>query len=863
MSRSDDAVARLAVSVADGEAIDWNRVEADLEQKERRLLRHLRLVESIASLHRTTPAEAVSELEPAAPEPAGPRWGPLVVLERVGEGSSSDVYRAWDSGLHRHVALKLLREDGVGASDADVRTLDEGRRLARVRHPNVVHVYGAEKHDGRVGLWMELVVGESLDEIITSRGPFSAREAAGIGQDLCAALAAVHEKNLIHRDIKAQNVVRESGGRIVLMDFGTGEELQRNLGTNRLVGTPLYLAPEVFRGEAASIQSDLYSLGVLMFYLVTGDFPVKAESMETLARAHVEHQVQHLGDLRPDISHAFIRTVERALRSDPADRYRTAGEFGAALRDSFVAADSITPAVLAPVRMTPARRLSYSVIASALMAAIIAIIVWTMASGTAKVPTIAVLPFVDASNPSAPSPLTEALTEQMISTLGQIDTLQVISNASVARFRNTDTPLGTVGNTLGADAVLSPTVRAVGGKENPTHLRVDAKLFAAGTGALLWQGMIEREIGDSLGLQSELARRIADEVRVAVTPAAARRLTQSLATSQPAAEAYFRGLQLLNQLSVDRTPKAIEAFQRTAKLDPQYAPAHVGLARSYINLGFLGAIAHMEARARALAAVNRALAIDGDSPEAQSVLADLKFYYDWDWSGAEEAYRRSIELNPSSSYTRAQYARYLAAARRFDEAVSQAQRAAHLDPLSSSAASTTALMFYYQRDYAAALRSSEAALALDPQSAGVHYVRARIHAALGDLAPAIAENERAIALSGEPAPSWRAHLVALQVASAKQTDVSTQVDQLLGDVATRRERLSTEHLAYIYLAAGDRYEGSLSDRAGSRRSQSGPLVARRRPSRGRLEGRTAFPGASDPFGREMIGVIRSYLLGRT
>ena len=154
-----------------------------------------------------------------------------------------------------------------------MRLLEEARRLARVRHTHVVQVYGAEQHDGRVGLWMELVRGESLEQTVQTRGVFGAREAALIGLDLCAALAAVHGAGLLHRDVKAQNVMRESGGRLVLMDFGTGEELS---GTNRLVGTPLYLAPEIFRGQRASVQSDLYSVGVLLFYLVTGKFPVNA-----------------------------------------------------------------------------------------------------------------------------------------------------------------------------------------------------------------------------------------------------------------------------------------------------------------------------------------------------------------------------------------------------------------------------------------------------------------------------------------------------------------------------------------------------------------------------------------------------------
>jgi serine/threonine protein kinase len=265
----DRALADLAASVADGTAVDWRAADAQ-GPRVRRLARHLRLVDSIAALHRSIAPEALVDTlsEPTA-APGGKPWGRLVLLERVAEGSSGEVYRAWDSELHRDVALKLLH--GGGAADAHERVLGEARRLARIRHQHVVHVYGAEQHGGTVGLWMELVRGTSLERLVQERGPLGPNEAVLIGLDVCAAVAAVHGAGLLHRDIKAQNVMREDGGRIVLMDFGTGEELA---GTNRIVGTPLYLAPEIFRGQRASVQSDVYSVGVLLFYLVTGAYPV-------------------------------------------------------------------------------------------------------------------------------------------------------------------------------------------------------------------------------------------------------------------------------------------------------------------------------------------------------------------------------------------------------------------------------------------------------------------------------------------------------------------------------------------------------------------------------------------------------------
>ena len=311
-----------AASVADGAPVDWVSAESRADADSRRLVRHLRLVESIASLHRSIPSieaddshirsAAVSDRS-SAPGPAVGEWGRLSLLDRIGQGTSCEVYRAWDTALQREVALKLLHDEGDHA-EAHGRILEEARRLARIRHAHVVQVYGAEHHDNRVGLWMELVRGQSLEEVLQARGPFGAREAALIGLDLCAALAAVHGAGLLHRDIKAQNVMRESGGRLVLMDFGTGEELS---GTNRLVGTPLYLAPEIFRGQRASVQSDLYSLGVLLFYLVTGKFPVVAASMEELAVAHAQRRRQSLRDSAPGLAGSVCRDRRTRTRQRP------------------------------------------------------------------------------------------------------------------------------------------------------------------------------------------------------------------------------------------------------------------------------------------------------------------------------------------------------------------------------------------------------------------------------------------------------------------------------------------------------------------------------------------------------------------
>src|SRR5688500_5498384 len=274
----------LAESVADGTRVDWEAAETHATGDEREVIRQLRVLSELAGLHRTLPViDDASEQPPVLsrgplarhsgkreggkPEiPAIGSWGHLALLERLGDGSFGDVYRAWDRQLERDVALKLLRGQ---ASEDDPRTSRiaiEGRLLARVRHPNVISVHGVAVNDGRVGLWMELVRGATLEQLLQQRGPFSAREAALIGIDLCRALAAIHAAGLIHRDVKAQNVMREDGGRIVLMDLGTGRESGGPTDPSAdMAGTPLYLAPEIFAGGSASVRTDIYGLGVLLY----------------------------------------------------------------------------------------------------------------------------------------------------------------------------------------------------------------------------------------------------------------------------------------------------------------------------------------------------------------------------------------------------------------------------------------------------------------------------------------------------------------------------------------------------------------------------------------------------------------------
>ncbi len=315
----------LIEALAQGEAVDWQEAESSARSgEEREQIRALAAISEVATFHHTWLAAGgvlgdLDEDETQDDEvPAS--WGELEILERVGRGSFGDVYKAREPQLDRIVALKLIRAS-ARTPEREAETLREGRLLAKVRHPNVATVHGAAGANGRVGFWMEFLEGKNLAEILTEAGPFEAREAAQIGIALCRALAAVHAQGIVHRDVKAQNVVREVDGRIVLTDFGVGRE-STSLESEEpsLSGTPLYLASELFEGKPPSPASDLYALGVLLFYLVTGEFPIQGSSFDELRTAHRDRKRRWLKELRKDLPGTFVAAVERALDRDPEKR---------------------------------------------------------------------------------------------------------------------------------------------------------------------------------------------------------------------------------------------------------------------------------------------------------------------------------------------------------------------------------------------------------------------------------------------------------------------------------------------------------------------------------------------------------------
>lgn len=292
-----------------------------------------------------TQALHAPSLSPPAAPPATPTdpiltvWGPFENLSLLGRGGFGAVYRAWDPRLQREVALKLLRPKAEASGQGML--LDEARMMARIRHPNVVPVYGVEAHGGRIGFWSELIQGKTLAALVAEQGPMGARECALAGVEICRALGAVHSAGLLHHDIKAENVMREQGGRILLMDFGLSHISGQGLTG---AGTPVYMAPEMWNGAPAAITTDIYALGVLLYHLTTGRFPYPSRSLAELRDAVAGGKRVPLLDARPGLPASLARVIERACEPDPQRRPHSAGLLGLSLSEFLAAPETATPA---------------------------------------------------------------------------------------------------------------------------------------------------------------------------------------------------------------------------------------------------------------------------------------------------------------------------------------------------------------------------------------------------------------------------------------------------------------------------------------------------------------------------------------
>jgi eukaryotic-like serine/threonine-protein kinase len=849
---------QVVESLADGNDIDWAALEGRVDSADdRRVLEQLKILARIAEVHRShanepeepplirsrgfggnsfggkvipmpvpaaeaLPANAAPPLTatqvalpPALIPPGQTRWGHLELHERIGEGTFGEVYRARDTQLDREVAVKLLRVGGLSTDRQTRRVLREGRSLARVEHDNVVAVYGAEAHEGRVGLWMELIRGATLEQLLRAHGPFSAREAALIGQDLCSAVAAVHNTGLVHRDIKAQNVMREEGGRLVLMDFGAGQPAGDNAAAavGRLTGTPLYLAPEVLAGGDSTPQSDIYSIGVLLYHLVTNDYPARANSLQELREAHAQGRRTHLHDARPELPRGLIQVIERATDADAQRRYQTAGEMQAAL-DRFLASpddrdsDDLSwipmpkPLVARLRRMGRTRALALAVAAGVTCLALGAGIAWqtfrhTSTLGVTGPPNV--IAVIDLTRGNGVADYEAAgVTEGIHDLLSTSDALRVVSRRSVQVVSQKQLSTPELAERLGADTLIEGRLERVA-----EQYQLSLRLIRAGSDQSVALGTFSAPILQRLNLSQPAAEAVAKALRTPLPATLRARLHATGVLASDAQEKYARARYYLNTAgSWDHRNLSARLFEEAIVIAPDFAEAHSGLARTYYAMA---AQPREDAEARLVQArehAEQALQLDSTLPEAHAVLGVVSFY-DWRWEDAEREFTKAVMLSPSHEFAVERYAMFLAARGRVQEGITQLIKLRRLDPLSPFVAYSLASLLTYDGRYDDALVEVQRARSLDPSDLAVHVVRGRVLSAAGRYDDAIDSFRRA--LGSVAGVRYALAEIGAAEAGAGRRGEAIRIARQLEDETARapEERLQPELIGYLYAQLGD------------------------------------------------------------
>jgi serine/threonine-protein kinase len=666
---------------------------------------------------------------------------------------------------------------------------------------------------------MDFIRGRTLEQLIRERGVFSAREAMLIASDLCRALSAVHKAGLLHRDLKAQNVMREDGGRIVLMDFGTGRELvpAGPEPVRDFAGTPLYLAPEILRGKPATARSDVYSLGVLLFRLVTGEYPVAGRSLRDVTAAHERGAHVAVTDLRPDLPDAFVQVLNRALASDPQARFETAGAMEQALsRVLGQETPGTDPGVLTPAERTPTpavvpaaappgRRVWPWGLAAAALLVLLATGGLLVATGVLQPSRwfgngklrIAVLPFENQTGDTTADLLCDGVADALVANLSQIRALEVVATTTTRLYKGTKLSTQAIGAELDAEYLVEGKLY-----RQQDVLRLFVNVIRVANQKIEVSRQLDRDqMLGVLAYQGDVARVIADTIKVTVTEAEGTRLAARPVVNQAAMDLYLKGIDRLVAPYKPDVEEAVRLLEAAIRTDERLVPAHIHLADAYIRLANVStSIPRDESIRRARVSAQQALSLSPDQAGAYVALARVRQYFDWDWQGAEEAFKRALDVNPSSADAAGYYAMFLAAFERFDEALAQSDRARVLDPGPVVRTTSYAAILNYARKPDDALAEIRSALSRDPSSVTGHYTLGLMLATKGDYDAAIAAIEKSVEgyrEVGRLADLARVHALAGHRAEAERILAEMSAASAAG------ARFSPDKPAFVYAALGD------------------------------------------------------------
>jgi len=691
---------------------------------------------------------------------SGSRLGPYEIIAPIGAGGMGEVYKARDTRLDRTVAIK------IGSPQFVSRFEREARAIAALSHPHICALYDI----GPDYLVMEYIEGEPL------KGPLPADKGLPLALQMAGALAEAHRKGIIHRDLKPNNILVTAAG-IKLLDFGLAKQQSQaaaadvtasltEVGT--IVGTVAYMSPEQAEGKPVDARSDIFSFGLVLYEMLSGQKAFSGETALSTMVAILHHEPRPL-QTAPE----FASIIERCLRKSVSERFQTMAEVIAALEEA------------------------------------------SEGKGGEPAPSIAVLPFANMSADKENEYFSDGLAEEIINALTQVPGLKVTARTSAFSFRGKDVKIADIARELGVAHVLEGSVRKAGNR-----IRVTAQLIKAADGFHIWSERYDRELIDVFAIQDEISAAIVDQLKANLTGRSPQPLVKRATTDPAAYEAFLEGRHHWYRLTPSSVAKAREYFARAAAIDPDYAPAHVGLAECFFMRAGMGSEEPRTALPKVAEAARRALALDEANADAHSMLAHFYLLFEYNWNASEQHFRRALELAPASLHVRFPYGFwYLRGTGRFEDASREMDRGIEQDPLAVNNHYGKASVLMMQRRYAAAAASIRRGLEIEPHYLVGMVLFAYALASDGRFDEAISAAERLVQIHGR----WPVTLAALGEVYA-MAGRGEQAHQILGELEgfARQTYVGGNTLATLHAHLGN--TDAAIEWAGKAIEQRDPLI---------------------------------------
>jgi serine/threonine protein kinase/tetratricopeptide (TPR) repeat protein len=780
---------------------------------------------------------------------SGTQLGRYEIRSQLGAGGMGEVYLAEDTKLGRQVAIKILSSELTEHPEMLQRFEREARAASALNHPNILTIYEIGEADRARFIATEFIEGESL-RVRIKRGPMELPEVLDIGIQIASALAAAHEAGIVHRDIKPENIMLRKDRLVKVLDFGLAKLVKQEAhgldseGVTKallkttpgaVMGTTIYMSPEQARGRDVDERTDIWSLGVVLYQMVTGDVPFPGDTMSDVIASILKTDPPPLTHETQPVPRELEHIVSKALRKNREERYQHIRdllidlkdckhelEFAAKLERSFpeqtgkprswqsarsaaVETSGVTDRPTASSAEYVANEIKRHKLG--VIAAIVALIVFVtlgllgysryFATKKQGIDSLAVLPFTNATGDAEMEYLSDGLSESLINNLSQLPRLKVIARSSAFRYKGKDANAEEVARALGVTGVLTGRVLRHG-----EDLQISVELMDARDKTQVWGAQYNRRATDLLAVQQEIAQEISRNLRLKLSSAEQGRVGNLHTSDAEAYELYLKGRFYWNKRTGEALKKSVDYFNQAIEKDPGYALAYVGLADAYVVIPYFSVGTAQDSYPKAKAAARRALEIDDTLAEAHTALAATLLDYDWNLPESNREFERAIELNPNYATAHHWYAREnLTIMGQFDKALAEMRRAQELDPLSLIINANFGKAYFNARRYDQAIQQLRKTVEIDQSFFVAHHYLGSAYAMKGDFSAALAEYQKAHQLN-----EFDPHVVALTgrlyAVSGKRAEALKTLAQLK---SIARERYVADYsIALIYAGLGEK-----------------------------------------------------------